>query len=177
MILERNAYKNHPGDTQPRVFRSNEHLLWPLTVPWPNSFVTSSNPARDFPRHGVFAAIEVDIVDRYRQKMIYASPEIGKLRRDILDILAHYNTLDDPYRFPDGLITPEKDGYGEKVDENIDEFLRAQRLSASFKRYTSEVEEIMKFCGKQSVMLGHPSGSKDSIVVREIFDEFIEVSG
>jgi hypothetical protein len=173
MLLERKGAHN-PKKSQRPVFQSNGNLLWPLSVPWSGCFLISANPARDFPRHGIVAAIEVDIVEQYRQKMINASPEIGMLRNDISQVLG---TPSDPYRFADGLHTPSKKEYSEMGEEDIEALVRRERLSASYARYGNEVQEIIKFCAKQSVMLAHPSGNEDSALVRDAFADFIDVSG
>ena len=39
-----------------------QDLPWPLSVPWPGSFLKSSKPERDYLVHAIFADIEVEIV-------------------------------------------------------------------------------------------------------------------
>ena len=109
-------------------------LPWPLSVPWSGSFLTLANPARDFPVHGIFADIEMEIVRTYRRRMIESSADIFMLRGAI------------------------------------------EQLKASHLKYVSQVEEIIKFCAKQSVLLAKPSGKNDSAQVHDRFDKFIRAS-
>jgi len=150
-----------------------EGLPWPLSVPWSGSFLTSSNPSRDLPAHGIFADIEAEIVPKYRETMIQSYPDIGDLRQNIASLLEFYQKAE--FEFPDGIPDPE---YDEEmmVYEKPEAILLNERLSASHMRYNSQIEEIIKCCAKQPVMLAHPSGDLDSAVVREAFEDFITVS-
>lgn len=179
MVLVKGSPANkNPKESQRPVFRSNEDLLWPLSAPWQGSYIISSNPARDFPRHGIYAAMEVEVVDMYRQRMINSSSEISMLRRDISELLgSFYPPSADPFQYPDGLNAPSEEEFSQVADDDIDALERSERSSASYERYAAQVQEIIKFCGKQPVMLAHPSGSRDSAVVRDAFDDFIKVSG
>lgn len=164
------AYKSK--SRQPATIIADD-LPWPLSVPWSGSFLTSSNPARDFPRHGVYAAIEAYVVPLYRVDMIERYPEVGDLRNDISEILGQYVEGDEPFAFADGIETPET--YGVQHTQ-LDAVLESDRLSDSFVRYHSEVKEIIRCCAKQTVMLAHPFGNQDSALVREAFEDFITVT-
>lgn len=152
----------------------HENLPWPLSVPWSGSFVSSQNPTRDFWRHAVYAAIEAFVVPLYRDGMIKKYPEVGELRNDISSVLENYNTGEIEYAFPDGIKTPTN--YSASFAP-LQEVIRSEKISTSFAMYTNEVNEIVKMCAKQSVMLAHPSHNLDSHRVREAFDGFISVSG
>ena len=140
-------------------------LPWPLTVPWSGSFLTSKNPTRDFPEHGVYAGIEAHVVSMYRPAMVQGWTEIGMLRKSIADILGSYLADGKEYYYPDNIQTPQI------ITESSDPG------SSSFLRYYSQVEEIIKFCAKQQVMLAHPGLNKDSASVRKSFEQFTMVSG
>lgn len=150
-----------------------EGVPWPLTVPWLGSFVWSANPARDFPRHGVFATIEEHVVSLYRETMITQNPEVGELREDIISIFNAYCREGSSFTFADGIPTP--DTYT-KAFVQTEQVLLEERLSASFAKYRSEVNEIIQFCAKKSVMLAHPLDNRDSAPVRDAFDGLIAVS-
>ena len=149
--------------------RNSDHtdLPWPLRVRWSGSFQTSSNHKRDYPPHAIFADIEVEIVSKYRKKMIESFPDIGALRDKISKL------LQDDYSFPDGIKTPT---YGKETGSMLESVLLVEQLSASHAEYARQIQAMIKFCGKKSVMLAHPSGDKDSAVVREGFKDFIDVS-
>jgi hypothetical protein len=154
-------------------------LIWPLRVPWSGSFLTSAHHARDFPRHGVFAGIEEYVVEQYREKMVLEICEIGSLRFRISELLTDYhseheNGINSTYIFPDEYqVSPWADGL---TKTSLETLLREEKLGQIFSKYKSEVEEIIKCCSKQSVMLAHPSGTQDSAVVRDAFKTFITVS-
>ena len=151
-----------------------EGLPWPLSVPWSGSFVTSANPSRDFPRHAMYGLIEEYIVPLYRVDMIQNTPEIGVLRDDISDILRQYLS-DEDYTFPDKIQTPER--YEVRRFSQFQTVLHSDRLTESFSKYNNQVEDIIKSVAKHPVLLANPFGDKDSVVVREAFEGFIQVSG
>ena len=159
--------------SQPSVI-DVEGLPWPLSVPWVGSFLTSSNPSRDLLRHGIFAEMEVELVAKYRELLIGDHEAIGNLRSEISLILEGYLGNDIEFQFPDGIEIPS---YGNKTQEKLASILLSERLSTSHERYNNQVEDIIKFCARQPVMLAHPHGDEDSIVVREAFVDFINVSG
>ena len=152
-----------------------EDLPWPLFAPWSGSFLTSANPSRDLVAHGIFADIEEKIVDSYRERMFMENPDICQLRIELRELLQTYMPEKVVFGFPDGIDPPALDP--ETTFETRDKVLLNERLKASHSRYASQVEEIIKFCAKQPVMLVHPEGEKDSAEVREAFDDFIYVSG
>ena len=150
-----------------------EGLPWPLSVPWSGSFLTSSNPTRDFPRHGVYALIEKHIVSLYREEMIQSTPEIGVLRSDISCVLTKY-LPDGTYTFADNIQTPEL--YETRRFTELETVLHCDRLSKSFSNYNNQVEEIIKCVAKQTVLLANPFGDEDSYLVRGAFESFVDVS-
>ena len=79
------------------------------------------------------------------------------------------------FGFPDGINPPALDP--KTTFETHNKVFLNKRLKASHSRYTSQVEEIIKFCAKQLVMLVHPRGEKDIAEVQEAFEDFIYVSG
>jgi hypothetical protein len=170
MLCRAETPANKAKECQPSC---HDDLPWPLSVPWSGSFLISSNPTRDLISHGIFADIEEDIVSGYRKGMIASIAEIGQLRDDICGILCF--TFGE-FQFADGIETPEYHHHPKSAAGIADRMLRKEQLSASYMTYTSQVEDIIKFCGKQSVMLAHPFGDKDSVVVREAFKGFITVS-
>lgn len=161
-------------ESQPAVI-DYDGLPWPLSAPWSGSFLTSANPSRDFPKHGVYAGIEAHIVSIYREDMISAHPEIGYLRDDLKEVLRDYLHDQEEYEFPDGIETPHP--YRQKLLTKLDEALLKDQHSAAFSRYQGEVEDIIKFCSKQSVMLVQPGANEDNSEVRGAFTHFINVSG
>jgi hypothetical protein len=180
MMLARGSSVKKAKKTQPSVI-DLEDLIWPLSVPWSGSFLTSANTARDFPRHGVFAGIEEHVVNRYREGMVHRIPEINNLRYQISLLLGDFLIKEDEgnhpvYTFPDKIPTLDEDDEGMEGVTELGPLLLQEQVSNSFTTYNREVEDIVKCCAKQSVMLAHPSGSKDSAVVREAFDAFIKVS-
>jgi len=148
-----------------------EGLPWPLTVPWMGSFLTSSNPSRDLVKHGIFADMEVELVSKYRLKLVESCHTIGLLRGEIADFFTSF--MDEEFVYPDDLDSPV---YYKSQMKEVDTVVHNERLLASHLNYNKQVEEIIKFCGKQSVLLAHPSSDKDSVVVREAFEVFIDVS-
>jgi hypothetical protein len=169
MVLCRSGTSaNKAKECQPS-FDSVDNLPWPLSVPWSGSFLISSNPSRDLIAHGIFGDIEDYIVSKYRENMIRRAPAIGQLRDDICVI---FRSVFGEFEFADGIETPEYHNMG-----NQEAMLIKEKLSASYSKYSSQVEDIIKYCGKQSVILAHPFGDKDSVVVREAFEGFITVSG
>ena len=150
-------------------------LPWPLSVPWSGSFLTSTKPRRDLVSHGVFADIEMAVVQSYRRKMIEKFRNIGSFRLHLEELLQSYMEEGLKFKFADG-INFTLDIYGELEFEEHETVLLNHRLSASSSQYKSEVNDIIKFFAKQPVMLSHPSGDKDSAKVRNAFKDFIEVS-
>lgn len=148
-----------------------EGLPWPLSVPWSGSFLLSSKPCRDYIAHGVFSDMEVMIVSMYRWKMIESSADISELRDEMVGLLQKFYP---DFRFADGIET--WDGFKDEEFQDLNTLLYDERLSASYLMYNSQVQEIIKFCAKQPVMLADPSGEKDSARVRAAFREFISVS-
>jgi hypothetical protein len=158
-------------ECQPIV--DHDDLPWPLSVPWSGSFLTSSNPSRDFPAHGIFGQIEELVVSEYRAELIEGFEKIGDLRNQIVAVLSCYLDPGSKFEFADGIKTPS---YSLEKPMDLDSMLLEGRLKTSYENYNSQMLEIMKFCGKQSVMLAHPFGDKDSAVVRKAFEDFITVS-
>ena len=146
-------------------------LPWPLSVPWSGSFLTSANPARDFPAHGIFADIEMEIVRTYRQRMIESSADIALLRGEIEALFREFYPN---FQFADGIATPLE--FNDEEFQDLDTLLIEEKLKASHSKYVNQVEEIIKFCAKQSVLLAKPSGENDSARVRDRFDKFIRAS-
>lgn len=175
MKMAREGWSASKAQTVQQGLIDVEDLPWPLTTPWSRSFLTSGNFARDFHRHAVYGLVEKFIVASYRQMMIKSSYEIGQLRKDILKLLERYMP---DFKFPDGIVTPSQKEYNE-VDnpDNLEDLLQTTNLTASFSKYNKDVEDIIKFCSKKSVMLANPNGSRDSAVVRRAFRKFIKVSG
>lgn len=81
---------------------NDKDIPWPLTMPWPGSFLASSNLLRNYPRHAIFALVEQQVISLYRQKMIEESPAIGELRNGIMNILSRYLPDDDFFMFQMG---------------------------------------------------------------------------
>ena len=89
-------------------------------------------------------------------------------------VLENYNNGEVEYEFTDGIKTPTN--YSASFAP-LQEVICSEKISTSFAMYTNEVNEIVKMCAKQSIMLAHPSHNLDSHRVREAFDGFISVSG
>ena len=156
--------------------QNDKDIPWPLTMPWPGSFLASSNLLRDYPQHAIFALVEQQVVSLYRQKMIEESPAIGELHNGIMDILSRYLPDNDFFVFPDGIQTPEN--YEEKEDEepNIDTIILSDYWTTNCLEYATEISDIIKYCSKKKIMLAKPGGAMDNERVREHFEAFIEVS-
>ena len=151
----------------------HEDLPWPLTVPWSGSFLVSSNANRDFISQGIFGVIEEELVRSYRADMLKQYPEIAELRQEISQIFSDHLPAATAFIFPDGI----EDVLNDKVKyQEASSVLLQERLLASHSLYKSQLEEIIKFCGKQNVMLANPAGNQDSPEVRLAFKQFIEVS-
>jgi len=155
-----------------------EGLPWPLSVPWPGSFLTSGNAARDFNAHAVFADMEKETVKGYREQMISSHIDIGDLRNEIVNLLGKYYAKEDPqavgWYFADSISLP---AYNSDTSfEDREDTLLNDALNQSYSEYNSQVQEIIKFCARQPVMLAHPSGDKDNAFVRKAFQDFITVS-
>lgn len=155
----------------PRLVQKN--LPWPLSVPWPGSFLISKNTSRDYIPHAIFADMEKEMVSSYREEMILETPEIGEIRGLVADQLTPFMN-GQPFVFADGIEMPDYNDEFRFV--KLQAVLRQERLSASYLKYNTEMEHIVKFCEKRSVMLAHPSGDLDSVPVREAFGAFITVS-
>ncbi|KAF8799686.1 hypothetical protein BYT27DRAFT_7316212, partial [Phlegmacium glaucopus] len=154
-----------------------EGLPWPLTVPWVGSFLTSANPARDFPKHATFALIETEVVSLYRKDMIKACPTIGSLRLEISATLDHYQPADSlKFKLPDGIKVPDAEDYENPVDDDVpvETLVQNDQLASSFSDYTEELQDIIKYCGKKKIMLAVPGGSRDNERVRDAFEVFIK---
>lgn len=151
-----------------------EDLPWPLSVPWPGSFLTSNNIGRDFSKHAMFATIEAHVVSLYRLQMIEDSPAIGNLRDDLVETLSRYLPEGETFSLPDGIATPEYDV--EMADEDVETMLKMEKQQAVFTAYETEILDMIKYCSKKKVLLAAPGGSLDNERVRKAFGAFIEVS-
>jgi len=129
-----------------------EGLLWPLTVPWSNSFLTMSNIVRDFPRHAVSALVEKNVVELYHPEMIAELPAVGTLRREMTEILTRYLPDKDEFAFADGI---QQTTYKEKKDIKLESLLKNERQMTMFGGYNSELADIIKYCSKKKIIL-HP---------------------
>ena len=105
--------------------------------------------------------------------MIESITGIGALCDEISRLLdKHYQG--EGYSFPDSIKTLIYSENSQSVV--LETLLLDKQLSASAIKYNKQLVKIIKYCGKQSILLAHPSGDEDCATVHEAFKEFISVT-